>query len=370
MKIPSKKWIIVCAALLVLALVCMGVQTSLAGRLLSQRAAERWGGEGDMEFRQLSAFLTEDGGKTENDIYTFRQTLLGKFTEASLETPENGSLFSDAWSGEGKVRINSDKTGTEAQVLGVGGDYFLFHPLTLLSGSYLTEHDASPDRVLLDKELAWKLFGGYDLAGMTVEVNGTPYVVAGVVERESDKASEKAYDGGAGLYMPFASLAALDENVKISCYEIVLPEPVEDFAEKLMQENFKIDGELRMNTGRFRAANALKLLREFGTRSIHSSALSYPYWENAARYYEDWCTLLTALAIALLIAPTVLALVMLVRCILWGRGRLRATVPGLVSDAREKAQDRAAARWGGKHLKQKGAGADGKRDAEEHTQGL
>ena len=135
MKIPSRKWIIVCAALLVLALVCMGVQTSLAGRLLSQRAAERWGGESDMEFRQLSAFLTEDGGKTENDIYTFRQTLLGKFTEASLETPENGSLFSDAWSGEGKVRINSDKTGTEAQVLGVGGDYFLFHPLTLLSGS-------------------------------------------------------------------------------------------------------------------------------------------------------------------------------------------------------------------------------------------
>lgn len=370
MKIPSRKWIIVCAALLVLALVCMGIQTALAGRLLSQHAAERWRGEADMKFRQLSAFMTEKGGKTENDVYTFRQTLLGKFTEASLETPENGALFCDAWSGESSVRINSDKTGTEAQVLGVGGEYFLFHPLTLLSGSYLTEHDASPDRVLLDKELAWKLFGGYDLAGMTVEINGTPYVVAGVVERESDKASEKAYDGGAGLYMPFASLAALDENLKISCYEVVLPDPVDDFAENLMKDNFKLEGELRMNTGRFRAGSVLKLLRQFGTRSIHSSALSYPYWENAARYYEDWCALLTALAVLLLLAPTALALVMLVRCILWGRKRLKSTVPALVSGTREKAQLRAAERWGGKHLKQKGAGADGKRDAEEHTQGL
>jgi hypothetical protein len=51
------------------------------------------------------------------------------------------------------------------------------------------------------RTLAWKLFGGSNLAGMTVTIGDKPFVVAGVVKRESDKADKAAYDGGAGLYM-------------------------------------------------------------------------------------------------------------------------------------------------------------------------
>ena len=55
-------------------------------------------------------------------------------------------------------------------MLAVGGQFFEFHPLRLLSGSYIAEGDLSPDRVLLDRELAWELFGGTELTGMSVEV--------------------------------------------------------------------------------------------------------------------------------------------------------------------------------------------------------
>ena len=57
------------------------------------------------------------------------------------------------------------------------------------------------DRVLLDEDLAWLLYGGTDIAGLSMKINGVPYMIAGVVEREQDKFSTAAYTSGRGLYM-------------------------------------------------------------------------------------------------------------------------------------------------------------------------
>lgn len=99
--------------------------------------------------------------------------------DASLEAPEGGSLYQDAWSGTAtSVAVSGPAGKSNVKTYGVGGDFFLFHPYTLLSGSYIAESDFAQDRVVLDENLAWQLFGSSDVAGMEVTIGERNYPVA------------------------------------------------------------------------------------------------------------------------------------------------------------------------------------------------
>ena len=91
------------AALASLSAICLAVCFSFPGRLQSQFAAERWTGASELRFEQLSCFMSESDSLNMDNIYEFRYKLGKKLTEASLEAPENGALFNDAWSAFGKV---------------------------------------------------------------------------------------------------------------------------------------------------------------------------------------------------------------------------------------------------------------------------
>lgn len=351
MKQKTLRFWIVNGVLALLALACLLVCLALSDTLESQKAARRWAGEGDTAFAQLSCFLSGDDALTLGDIYTFRQTLTTKLTEASMEAPENGSLFTDAWSSSGKLTAAGDNGSAETPVTAVGGNWFFFHPLRLLSGSYIAEDDMMDDRVVLDRELAWRLFGGVELAGMTVTIgaDAKPFVVAGVVERERDFASKKANTGETGLYMSYRAWEALtaDAAEPVECYEIVLPQPVDGFAENLVRENFKMGGgELVNNTKRYALGGVWKIIREFGTRSMHLNNVIYPDWENAARCFGDWCALFLALSIALAVCPAVTAFVTALVLLVRGKDRLAQKLPALASGAVDRLRQR---RWARDH---------------------
>ena len=193
--------------------------------LVSVTAAERFRGGTDVRFAQIGCFLPVGQGKTEEDIFKFRQTLDSKLVEQSLEAPENGSLYLDAYCGMAAVTA-AGNTGASASVgaVGVGGDFFHFHPLALRSGSYIQGGDLMDDLVVLDEETAWKLFGAVDLAGMPMTINGKDFVVSGVAAREDDFATKKAYGGDSGIFMSYSALSRLLEDTDISCYELVMPE--------------------------------------------------------------------------------------------------------------------------------------------------
>ncbi len=349
------------AALAVISAVFLCICLNFAGRLESQDAAERWAGSGEMSFAQMSCFMTESDTLSLEDIYTFRQTLAEKLTEASISVPENGSLYIDAWSAGGTVDVSSDHGSSKASVTAVGGDYFFFHQLRLLSGSYITEGDVMDDRVVLDRDLAWRLFGGTDLEGMTVTIDSKPYVIAGVVEREQDFASEKAYSGGAGMYMSYSAYSAITES-PIDCYEIVLPQPVDGFAEELMKNNFKLgSGEMINNTGRFSLESIYGIIKDFGQRSMHTTSVIYPYWENAARYMGDWCALMLALAIAFAVIPAISILVTLMIALIHLKDYLGRKVPEIASDAVDRARKKRYVRKGAhvrSRTKRKKAGSE------------
>ena len=347
----KKIWFAVCAVLLIAALGCGAALRVLSGRLLSQREAERWRGDNEQAYRQVSCFLPSPSGVDLGEIYTFRYAILDDLTAAGYEWNEAVLPFIDAWSCEGKMKISGEKGGTDAPVLAVGGQFFEFHPLRLLDGSYIGEDDLSSDLVLLDEELAWELFGGVRLSGMQVQVNGVEFIVGGVVERESDSASRRAYSGEKGFFMSYDAYRALSGKSGIDCYEVVLPETVRGYAAQLVAERFPIgEGETVVNTGRFSLERLLQLARDLPGRAAHGGAVRYPYWENAARITENECAMLAIAFLALLLPAALTALVELVRLLARGKTALEETVlPKAKEGVEEAVRVRARKRWEKKH---------------------
>lgn len=346
-------WFAVCALLLIAALGCGAALRVLSSRLLSQREAERWQGDNAQDYRQISCFLPSPSTIDVSDVYTFRYAILDDLTAAGYEWNGDVLPFIDAWSLGGKMKISGEKGSTDAPVLAVGGQFFEFHPLRLLDGSYLTEDDLSPDRVLLDEELAWELFGGTALTGMSVQVNGFEFVVGGVVERESDSASRRAYTGEKGFFMSYDTYRAISGESGIDCYEVVLPEIVRGYAAQLVADRFPLgEGESLVNTGRFGLERLLQLSRDLPARAAHGGAVRYPYWENAARITENECAALALALTALLLPVAVTALIEAFRLLARGRTALEEDVLPRAKDGVEEAfRARARKRWEKKHGK-------------------
>lgn len=122
--------------------------------------------------------------------------------------------------------------------------------------------------------------------------------------------------------MSYDALYDLDESL-ISCYEIVMADPVEGFALDVVKSNFPESAGVAVeNSARFGLEEKISVLRNFGYRSMNTSGVVFPYWENAARYVEDWSSLLILLAALLLLYPLVLAVITLVRLIRLGKRKL------------------------------------------------
>ena len=359
MKTRTKLLLALCAALLLLAGGCLLRLHALSGSLASQSAAERWSGGSGKSFSQVSCFLPVDETVSRSEIYEFRTAMLDELHKAALDAEGSDGLWLDAWSAVGKVKASGARGAGDASCIAVGGDFFAFHPLRLLSGSYIGEKDLMKDLVLLDEETAWMLFGGTDLQGMSVEINGKPFVVGGVVERESDFASQMAYTAGPGLFMSWEAYAALTgEESAISCYEAVMAEPVKGFAARVATDHFKLGrGEVLTNTGRFRFDRLLKLWAAADSRAMQSMGMMYPYWENAARVVESRCARLLAAALFLLLIPAVTAVYWLLRLILRGKEALEDKLLPRARDGVEEAvRKRQRRRWEkkyGAHEKEK-----------------
>lgn len=224
------------------------------------------------------------------------------------------------------------------------------------------------DRVLLDEDVAWLLFGGTELSGMEFKINGQPFVVAGVIEREQDFASKAAYTSGMGIYMSYEGYSTLiSENagletasaggtpVGINCYEVVMANPVKNFALNFAKEKFPIGGGLLVdNTGRYDYETVFKLAKSFGQRSMQTHGVILPYWENAARSIEDWCLMLLLCAMVTAVLPLVLLVIWAVRLFILGKTKLEEDLlPKARDNVAEAIRVRQRRAWEKRHLKKK-----------------
>jgi len=309
------------ALLFIAFIICLSLTSSIKSSLRSQQAAETWRGQSGERFAQLSVFFPDTAAFTSESVLLFRRSLDTALVNASIDTPQGRILYTDAWSAEYTVSlVDSRGFPVSANATAIGGDFFLFHPYFLKSGSYLSPNDVMHDRVILDEELAWRLFGSSNLEGFEVLINARPFQVAGVISRESDTASTKAYTAGAGLFMTLEALAELTETeINITCYEIVMPNPITGFALKTMTDQIpSTDVKIIENSARYSMSNSFEIIRSFGERSMRTYPITYPYWENAARYTEDWLALILILSFLFITFPAICGLVYLIKLIRLG----------------------------------------------------
>lgn len=315
-----------CGICLLLALGCLLLRGSLTRKLPGQQAAERWAGDGEESYAQYACYLGEADSLSLDGVYAFRQTL-----DTLREGDSTIGPYQDAWSRVDSLTVHSARESSKAVSVAVGGSYFAFHPLRLLDGSYLDPADLNPDRVLLDEQLAWYLFGSSELAGLEVTINDLPFQIAGVVAREENRGTMRYQADTPVVYLPWTAWTSLLGGAGgITCYEIVLPEPVNGYAEQLLTKSFPLGaGLMQRCTGRFDLAASWALLRDFAARGAITTAVSLPWWENAARYYENCCALLLFFLLLLLLLPALCGLALLVWGWIAARRGLRKGLPWL-----------------------------------------
>lgn len=293
-------------------LVLSGVSGVLSGRQETQSMAGRWAGDGDMDVAQISCFFAQSAKFDQNSALTFEHRLDSALVEASITNPSENPgarLWASAYSATGSVTLASNRGSVTVDAIGIGGDFFLFHPLELLTGSFFSGNDVMKDYCVIDEETAWQLFGSNDVAGQMITIGDVPHMITGVIRRESGRLPEAAGLDGSVAYVSYETLSEYGQADEIGCYEIVMPNPVDKYALNYVKENIGVQEkelEALENTSRYELPALLQVILGFGTRSMNGKAIIYPYWENVARGYEDILALLLIFRAVFLLYPVVL----------------------------------------------------------------
>lgn len=301
-KIGSLSVCILCTILL-----CC-VERGITGSLTTQTMAERWSKTED--FAQFACYFTEEANFFEDQIWAVERSLVSAMEEASInsENETGGRNWLDAYSSQGQLVISSSRGNIEVRAFGVGGDFFQFHPLTLLDGNYFDGSDENEDGVVIDETVAWQLFGSNAVSGMEVEINGAIYPVRGVVRSDTGIFSEAVKEDAPTIYVSYGILEGEADGLPIDCYEVLLANPVKDFGKDTLTQSLGLEEayyELIECSARYDLSHRFQVIRNFGIRSMTTKNIVYPYWENRARGYEDISALFLVLVLLCLSYPAV-----------------------------------------------------------------
>lgn len=285
---------------------------------VSHNAALRWDSSG--KSAHISVFMSEDAKFTLNNVMEFEENMKNTLTESNALTNKSGyNTWIDSYSAKGHLTISRDDVNVEVSAIGVGGDFFFFHPLELVNGSYFTPDNLMDDLIVLDEDTAWRLFGSTDIQGMTVEINGKEYIISGVIKRDEGRLNKEAGNNKPTVYVSYNLLNKGEEETYITDYEVILPDLTKNYAYKIVKKgiNLSVDNRDIVKTDdRYSVTSLVKLLKNYGKRSMKTNGVIYPYWENVARGREDMCVyaLLAEIIIAVIcIVYVVINLVKLLR---------------------------------------------------------
>lgn len=285
---------------------------------VSHNAALRWDSSG--KSAHISVFMSEDAKFTLNNVMEFEENMKNTLTESNALTNKSGyNTWIDSYSAKGQLTISRDDVNVEVSAIGVGGDFFFFHPLELVNGSYFTPDNLMDDLIVLDEDTAWRLFGSTDIQGMTVEINGKEYIISGVIKRDEGRLNKEAGNNKPTVYVSYNLLNKGEEETYITDYEVILPDLTKNYAYKIVKKGINLSADNRdivKTDDRYSVTSLVKVLKNYGKRSMKTNGVIYPYWENVARGREDMCVyaLLAEIIIAVIcIVYVVINLVKLLR---------------------------------------------------------
>lgn len=316
---------IILAAVNSAALISAAVMTAAGGSMAKSQkynyAASQWGGKNG-NYTQMSCFFSGDAGFSTDSLNSVRSMMLNELQTVSVSVEDGKNLVPDAYSAPlGSCQVSSNTNSrTTAEVTAVGGDFFLFRDFELLDGSYFTKDDIMQDGAVIDRNLAWSLYGSDKISGMNMYINGVQFYIAGVIDLpdtkpEKDCAGKESrayisYDmadevlrGSSGMGAAGFSIGGMGTDgdampgaggssafTKITCYECIVPNPVESFAKntvkKIFGEQYKGKVSIVNNSDRFDSKKRTKAYKKLSSYVVQKDGVIYPYWENASRIVE------------------------------------------------------------------------------------
>ena len=310
--------LIIAAACLAAALGLEGISRAMTNGLLHQNAAERFMADGDVPYKQISIFFSTDNKLPVSSIEQIQSSVNSVLKENSIQAEnEDARTWCDAWSTDSGI-VSAD--GVKASDIRcsatlVGGDFFEFHPMQLMSGCYIRKDDLMKDRVVIDTITAWNTFGSSEVADMEITINGKVYRVAGVVEPEKTGNTQTVYGSQGRIYMPYPDstassddpAASIGADAVVSCYETVLPNPVRSFAENCITKAITSleMSQLLINTDRDSFKNRFNRFLHLREMVICENNITYPWWENSARLTDYTTAQMFGLEMFLLIFPVI-----------------------------------------------------------------
>lgn len=294
-----------------------------ADKLYSQKMARRWEEEKN-SYAEVSAFLSPGENRQPEDINNVRSSIQETLSKDSIaENDTGGRVFIDAYYGECTTQLRKDTNTLSVTAAGIGGDFFLFHPMPLLSGGYISEGDLNQDRIVVDENFAWAMFGSNDVVGMQVWLKDTIFTIAGVVAVEEDDLYQTAYGTGNRVYIPYGQLKQQQEDLRITCYELVMPNSIPNYACQALQAAFGLGNEeedsvkqkesplnfgsieIIENSNRYDFMQLLTVVKNRKYQVMRTNAVGYPFWENLARVEEQKQIRLLLVRMLLLLLPVI-----------------------------------------------------------------
>lgn len=309
-----------------------------------QRAAERWSGD-ETEYAEVSLFTADGDSLSSADLKEIESAIYKRLREdVDIDTSSQNRMWIDAYSGHLLDEVRKDGSSIKVNVYTVGGDFFQVHPIPLKSGSYIDTESSDFNQIVLDENVAWNLFGSSDIVGMKVWIGDSVYTITGVLEVSEQKEDIQAYGEYDAVFVPiqaYSKSLSMDSEeegfdasklISITCYEAVMPNEVKNYAFNILTEaagmQLKTDEEKKAsrtslnfdtrevvdNTNRFKLSALFKRNKERKYVDMRTNSITYPYWENEARFEEQRQIKVYRICLVLLIIP-VISLIYICLCV-------------------------------------------------------
>lgn len=289
------------------------IVNGLSGSIDYLDAGERWSSDGE-PFAVISLYAEESAALSGDRVEGWVRSIDAKLLESSVTPHENARSWAYTYAVEETMSVTGPKSDANAQVIAAGGDFFVFHPQEFVYGSAFLNDTSNPNGVVLDEELAWKLFGATDIVGMELTVGEYTYVVTGVSRRASNSGVyDYTYGERPRMYMSYAGyIKVRGDTEHITMFEAALPNAVRGFALNIFNSAVTAN-EDTMNvfeaTDRFSLKNRYENMKSMKYSWIRENKIEYPYWENEARVADHRCAVIMIFEVALA-AVTVAAMLL------------------------------------------------------------
>ena len=298
---------LICAAVLIGCLALLGVfelcVKGLENRLTFLDAGKRWSASGE-RYAVITLYCEKEAGVAADQVGQWAYSMDAALLQSSVTPSENGRSWAYCYGTETAVTAVGPKGSASAETLAVGGDFFVFHPLSFPFGSPFLNDNTNPNGVVLDRNLAWKLFGAENVVGMEMTINDVDFTVVGITGPESgNRVYKTTYGDSPRMYMSFAGYEkVMGAGCPVTLFEAALPNAVKSFALGIFNSAVSVSEEAAVvteATDRFSLTNRFRNMQSLSYSWIRPNTIELPYWENEARVCDYRAAVMMIFEVAL-----------------------------------------------------------------------